>query len=135
MGVVGIDTGVVGAVVVGVGVVSIEDCVVGNTVGVVFAGSALVTVVDGVVLAIALDEAATVDDVDVKDSEVAEGTSEEVATGALVAILVLLEDIVNCLTTNFLGFLYVAILVTNLQLHSATLHRTFRQNAEIEQLI
>lgn len=94
----------------------------GNTVGGVVAVSALVTVVDGVVLAIALDEGATVDDVDIKDSEVAEGTSEEVTAGALVAILVVLEDIVNCLTTNFLGFLYVAILVTNLQLHSATLH-------------
>lgn len=76
-------------------------------------GSVLVTVVDGLVLAIALDDEAAIDDEDSKDSAVAEGTSEEeVAIGALVAILVLLEDIVNCLTTNFLGFLCGAMLVT-----------------------
>lgn len=126
VGVVATVTGVVG--IVGVGVVCIEEGEVdGRTIlllGTEVVGSVLVTVVDGLVLAIALDDEAAIDmaddtdDTDAKDAEVTELTSEEeeeevVATGALVAILVVLEDMVNCLTTKFLGFFLKTAIVSH----------------------
>lgn len=118
VGVVATDTGVDTGVVAGleVGVVAIEDDeVVGRTTLLLGAvvGSVLGTVVDGLVLAIALDEATMDEEEAIIDSEVAAGaTPEEIpgedvaeTTCALVAILVVLEDIMNCLTTNLLGFL------------------------------
>lgn len=110
----GVDTGVVAGLVVGV--VAIEaDEVVGRTTLLLGAvvGSVLGTVVDGLVLAIALDEATIDEEEAIMDTEVAAGAaSEEIpeedvaeTTCALVAILVVLEDIMNCLTTNLLGFL------------------------------
>jgi hypothetical protein len=73
-------------------------------------GSVVVTVDEGLVLAIALvDESATGDDTTELDA--GETAAGEVVTGALVAVLVELEDMVKRLSRITLGFLCDAMLV------------------------
>jgi hypothetical protein len=107
--------GVVGEVVVGVvaGVDGAASVVVWEVVGgnmvvwevVEGGGSVVVTVDEGLVLAIALvDESATGDETTELDVA-GETAAGEVVAGALVAVLVELEDMVNRLSRITLGFL------------------------------
>jgi hypothetical protein len=90
--------------VVGGNTVGVEEVVGGR-------GSVVVTVDEGLVLAIALvDESATGDETTELDVA-GETAAGEVVTGALVAVLVELEDMVNRLSRITLGFLCDAMLV------------------------